>query len=155
MQDSIYTRWVDTKWELIGKSEDMLSELAADYFKTYGQTPCCPATLSEFHKKILSDYQYHLQDMSETPRKFLLKAGIVQYWNAHNTYYTNDNLTDAIAEEMIKESPNMVNNFEKYPEEYAIAKPQEKKAEVVEQEEEQPTAEEQAEPTKPAKNKKK
>lgn len=56
--------------------------------------------------------------METTERKFLLKDNIVQYYPAHHCHYTNANLTDEIAIEMLSRSPRMISNFEKYPENY-------------------------------------
>ena len=57
--------------------------------------------------------------METTERRFLLKDDIVQYYPAHHCHYTNANLTDEIAIEMLSRSPRMISNFEKYPENYS------------------------------------
>lgn len=124
MQEETISKWEKTKWEKISHSDDLLAELSYSYFKEYGSEPCCPNTLKEFHDKILSEIvliESNLkfkQSMETTERKFLLKDNIVQYYPAHHCHYTNANLTDEIAIEMLSRSPRMISNFEKYPENY-------------------------------------
>lgn len=129
MQDSIYLRWVDTKWPLVKESDDLLAELANDYFTAYGQTTCCPEVLSTFHADILREYKQHLENikqrelMSTEQKKFILKEGIMKYIASEDAYFTNDNLTDEIAEKLLRTSPKAVADFDVYPSDFDFGKP--------------------------------
>lgn len=130
MQESIYLKWVETKWPLVKNSDDLLAELANDYYSTYGQTACCPEVLATFHGDILREYSQHLENikqkelMSTEPKKFVLKPGIVKFIVAENTYYTNDNLTDDVAERLLRTSPKAIEDFEVYPSDFDFNKPE-------------------------------
>lgn len=123
MRDENILRWVDTKWSLISKSDDLLAELTDDYIQVNGQTPCCLDTLSEFHKSILSQYEESLLqrknkiEMSKSEKKYLLKDGLVLYYAPAHAHFTNANISDEMAEKMLKHSPGLASNFARLPDE--------------------------------------
>ncbi len=49
-------------------------------------------------------------------RKYIFKKNTVLWFEPHRTHYTNDNITDKIAKEMLKASPVLEKFFESMPE---------------------------------------
>lgn len=61
--------------------------------------------------------------MSTEQKKFILKEGIMKYIASEDAYFTNDNLTDEIAEKLLRTSPKAVADFDVYPSDFDFGKP--------------------------------
>lgn len=88
------------------------------YFQVYGVRLCanCGGSLGEKFRTFTSLSNQKIIAMSE--RKFKLKANQILYVHP-NTDYTNENLTDEIAEKLLRKNPGFAAAFETMPEGFA------------------------------------
>lgn len=90
---------------------DLLNEFDSIYLAIFGERIklCCGKTLQYYFDKLKKHVEMKNQD-----KKYLLKEGVQMHCN-HNVY-TNANLTDEVAIELLKQDPRRISNFEKFPE---------------------------------------
>jgi hypothetical protein len=88
------------------------------HIKLFGETcSSCPSAISGYIQK-LKNYNFkNLEKMeNENLVNYKLKEGVIVPILGTSDVYTNHNLTDEIAFQLLKENPNRVEIFEKMPE---------------------------------------
>lgn len=102
-----------------------LDHVFSIYQNYFGETcTTCPSKIMGYIEKIK-----HLkpESMSTEERKYLLKQGaVIRVFGS--TAYSNANLTDEVAEKLLKENPNRSSLFAKMPKDAKEAEPPAEKA---------------------------
>lgn len=114
-----FLRSADVQTILNGKDESgtfYLEILFKIYQEYFGETcSTCPLKILGYIQKVKS---LNPNVMSNSERKYLLKAGAVIQVFGSSESYSNGNLTDEKAAELLKENPNRAVLFAKLPENF-------------------------------------
>ena len=98
------------------KNLDLKREYIKIYKEVFLSNLCvsCNAYIRHSFNQFLTLTKPKIKVMSN--RKYILKDGVVLSYQPHRTHYTNDNLTDEIAKEILKAKPILSKYFEEMPE---------------------------------------
>lgn len=103
------------KLYLLGKKDDAaVSDLDALLFNVFGERldRKCGYCINKAYVKLTNLTHQRFTEMKD--QKYKLKDGIVVYYQ--HTHFTNANITDDVAEQMVKDNPANADNFVTAPE---------------------------------------
>lgn len=97
------------------KDGDLTLLLVSTYGRLWRCVPgMCTRKLRKYHSLVINKGLEKLSTV-EKSKNYELKKGIVIYVAANHAHYSNANITDAVAEKILKADPKSASKFKKMP----------------------------------------
>lgn len=98
-----------------------IATVLAQYQKDFGSIcASCPSKVEGYINKMKRKYLTEKIEVMAVDQKFVLKNGVVIPIHGTSMSYSQSNITDEIAIEILKGNPNAIGLFEKYPSDWKV-----------------------------------